>query len=89
MKQTCVKNSTKRKRKKTPKSIIHDAISTGSCVAAGFAWWTGFIIEGLFITNIGKFMMCCGGGYVLLWTFANFFYPKKNERKRGRNYANG
>lgn len=45
MKSTCIKNSMKRRRKKVPKSIIHDAISTGSCVAAGFVWWTGFILR--------------------------------------------
>lgn len=75
---TCC-HSTKPK-KKTPKAVIHDAISTGTCVAACWVWFAGFIIDGLFITNMGKFLMVFGGGYVLLWAFANYFYPTKRRK---------
>ena len=77
--------STKKRRKKPSKTIIHNAISEGSCVAACWAWFAGFIVDGFFTTNLGKLMMAIGGGYVLLWAFANYFYPNKVGEKEKVN----
>lgn len=82
-KSTYAYYSTNRKKKKTSKEIIHNAISEASCVAACWVWFAGFIVDGFFVTNLGKLMMIFGGGYVLLWAFANYFYPNQ-WIKRGK-----